>query len=565
MTSDPQATDTVTIRQPAGGTRKVVTRILLVLATLVCLSQTVLMAFVFFLSLRDQPGIDDAYAFCRYADHFLAGEGLAWNPGSPPTYGCTSLLYLFWIIVLKIALLWPCAPTLAIGSWLPAVLMIVVLGFACVRYARSAPLNHWLIGLGFVSLCTALPPAFYYHAANGMDTTLGMLTNALVVLAVAHPRFGVAPKRTIAAAIFAYLAFLARPESLAYVTLFPALVLLLGASQSRHRWKTLLLFGGCLLVLIAIDSVAKAYVFGNPLPLPFFAKRAGYYEGYIGDWMWNPFNYTRFYLLAMSLPLLLVVCLTGHRSWRFVAACLIPCALVFCYLGTVRQIMGHQARFYFPSLPFLIIAAYAALDGAVAQLRWPGIKQIAMRTAAVLAAIIVVVPVGARVSAWYEQKLLTEPSLYQDGLYEPDFLVEPVGWHDSANAVLKMVLLCPMEALWTMTEHGQIGAYAPGVRIIDLAGLHDRTTLTGKSIIDHMLDERPDVIWFPHYHYTGMVHKLRTCPILADEYEYWPTAFDHGLAVRKSSPFHAEIRAVLEHVWTETYGTPLPPPSVRVR
>ena len=535
------------------------------LAVLACLYQAILMAFIVFLGFRDQPGIDDAYAFCRYAEHLLAGEGLAWNPGYPPTYGCTSLLYVFWIVALKVALLWPCAPTLAAGSWLPALLTIVVLGFACKQNAQTAPLNHWLIGLGFACLCTALPSGFFYHAKNGMDTTLGMLTNALLVLVVANRHFGTSPRRAVNAAVFAYLAFLARPESLVYATLFPALVLLLVRVNLRRRWTTFFIFGGCLLVLLTIDTAVKAYVFGSPLPLPFYAKSAGYYEGYIGDWMWNPFFYTRTYLLEMWLPLLLVLCLAGRPSWRFVAAALIPCVLVFIYLGTVRQIMGHLARFYFPSLPFLVIAAYIALDAAVARLRKPSLGQAIAHAVAVLGAAIIVIPVGARAAAWYEAYARAKPSLYQHGLYEPESMGEPLGWQRSTSAILHIVLLCPQETVWAMTEHGQIGAYTPGVRIIDLAGLHDRTTLTGEPLIEHMLAERPDIIWFPHYHYTGMVHALRTSPVLATEYDYWPAAFDHGLAVRKDSPYRAEILAALERVWSETYSTPLPPPAVPVR
>ncbi len=37
---------------------------------------------------------DDGYIFQRYAQQLLAGAGLAWNPGSEPTYGLTSPLFV---------------------------------------------------------------------------------------------------------------------------------------------------------------------------------------------------------------------------------------------------------------------------------------------------------------------------------------------------------------------------------------------------------------------------------------------------------------------------------------
>jgi len=37
---------------------------------------------------------DDAYMFIRYANNFLDGHGISWNPDGVQTYGVTSILYL---------------------------------------------------------------------------------------------------------------------------------------------------------------------------------------------------------------------------------------------------------------------------------------------------------------------------------------------------------------------------------------------------------------------------------------------------------------------------------------
>ena len=47
---------------------------------------------------------DDAYMFVRYADRFLAEGTFAWNPGGAPTYGATSLGYLFFVTAFRAAI-----------------------------------------------------------------------------------------------------------------------------------------------------------------------------------------------------------------------------------------------------------------------------------------------------------------------------------------------------------------------------------------------------------------------------------------------------------------------------
>src|SRR5512138_4009826 len=44
---------------------------------------------------------DDAYMYLRYADHLLAGHGVAWNAGEGPVFGVTRLLHLGVVAVLR--------------------------------------------------------------------------------------------------------------------------------------------------------------------------------------------------------------------------------------------------------------------------------------------------------------------------------------------------------------------------------------------------------------------------------------------------------------------------------
>lgn len=511
---------------------------------------------------------DDAFAFCRYADHLLAGWGLAWNAGGPQTFGCTSLLYTFWIAGLRAVTHLAPWQVLSVGSFIPGLLAVFVTGAACARVATNAALRNALVGCGFVCLCTFFQQSFFYHVSTGMDTTTALLTNAVLVLVVVDPRLAQSAPRLVLAAGVAWLTYLARPDNLLYAVFFPVLLLSLGPAARDRRQRALVVFGATLAGLLLLDAGVKTLVFGNPLPLPYYAKTRDFYAGYMGATAWNPASYTRDFLLNQSLPLLLLILAVNRRSWRLVLATLIPCGLTFAYYATITQIMGFEARFYYPALPFLLVGAYHALDARLEQFRvlrqrmsW---RAAGARIATVAALAGLEFPIADRMTAWYDARFRRQnPNLYTPGLYEPPRTAPELGWMPSLQAVSTLVRTCPVQTVWAMSEHGLISALAPDVQIIDLAGLHDRNTLTGQPTAQHMLAQKPDVIWFPHLHYTGMLYALESSPTLAQEYRYWPGAFDYGLAVHRHSPARAAIERSLREVWRATYQFDLPPHARR--
>jgi hypothetical protein len=498
---------------------------------------------------------DDAYAFCRYADHLLAGWGLAWNPGGPQTFGCTSLLYVFWIALVRTCTRFAPWQALAIGSFVPALLAVIVMGLACARAAATSLLRRPLVGCGFVCLVAGLQNGFFFHVQTGMDTTTAILTNALLVLAVVHPRFSQSAGRLIVTACLAYLTYLARPDNLLYALLFPGLTL-------GRRWRALGVFAAVLGGLLLADAGIKTLVFGNPLPLPFYAKGGDFYTGYIGAARWNAVRATQEFLIYQGPALALLVLTVTRRSWPLVLATAVPCLLTFGYLGTVIQIMGFDARFYYPTLPFILVAAYHALDRRLAEFRESG-RGLLVRLGALAALGLFVFPVANKAAAWYEADCnRRHPNLRPTAVYTSD-PPPPLGWVRSIHAITDLMRQCPPTAVWAMSEHGFVGAMSPNVTIIDLAGLHDRNTLTREPIVPHALAQKPDVIWFPHSDYTGLVAALEASPVLADEYDYWPGAFDYGLALRKQSRWQPDIDRATQAVWRQYYQAERPAPARR--
>ena len=111
-----------------------------------------------------------------------------------------------------------------------------------------------------------------------------------------------------------------------------------------------------------------------------------------------------------------------------------------------------------------------------------------------------------------------------------------------------------------MSEHGAVAADSPQVEVVDLTGLHNPVTQEGGSIIHDMLKQEPDVIWLPPRVYTGIINTLLTHPTFRESYDFWPGAFNFGLAIRKDSRHREGIESSVTAVWTDIYGSP-PSPS----
>ena len=296
---------------------------------------------------------DDAYMFIRYADNFLTGHGVAWNPDSIQTYGTTSILYLAIITIARSVLQDVNAgillTILSASLGLPA---IAILAYTCSRFVFSDLLRNSFVLLAVIfTAYFVISPVFLFHMTSGMDTTLSLLCNAFLVFAITGWIFQ-KNKYTLflALSILAgYLTFLARPDNIIHVFIFPLLsIILLSDSDKKQR---LFHFFGYLFLVLAIDTLIKLIIFHDPLPLSFYAKSSGYYEGYSGAFKWNPISYL-FEFGGFVLPFLIVIVFSfTMHTLKLFAAFMFPVILTFIYYFSVIQIMGFDARYYFPATP----------------------------------------------------------------------------------------------------------------------------------------------------------------------------------------------------------------------
>jgi hypothetical protein len=514
---------------------------------------------------RHRTPFDDAYMFWRYAINLRDGFGLAWNQHGAATFGETSLLWGF-VILLATWLPMPATLALMMASWVCSIAVPIVMAAAVSRLAASSYFKNWWLVLPLAAL-PLLPinqiagTMFFRNTLTGMETMLAAsLMAGFVGLALAWQR-GIA--RPEAPALLGVLLFLTRPESAIAVVLLPALIgLCMGGCTRSGILRLYLVYAAG---VVATLLLCRLY-FGTAFPLGFYVKSAHAYEGYRISW--HPMRQLTLFLRS-SRPYLLVLGLLARGSdWRLILACLLPATAVFVYLGTVNQIMGFQARYYLPYLAFFAIPALLILDRRLVN---PGRERLwSPRAMLVHAAIAfaVLLPLRAEADATsFRNRIAShlEPAVWE---YDPVLLNYGPARQlplTPQNAITDhFIARLPAGTLVAASEVGYLGSASPRVDILDLEGLNDtHIALHGFTMAD-LLARRPDVIWLPHVDYTWQRGVMLTAPVFLAQYDVFAEALGFGIALRKDSPFHAQIDTEFRTMWSELYaGYPLEDYRVR--
>ncbi len=220
--------------------------------------------------------------FTRYAKHWLAGEGFSWNSTDGPAYGITSPAYL--IVVTVILGLTRCSDAVALAGasfsfGLLSALTLVLLGFLVQERKWSQKLWTPLLAVP----CLLLVPPFRFHSLTGMETTFSLFANSLLACSIV-----IATRRRSTPALLlclfsGALSFAARPDNGMYALWLPPLFFL---ATDRSLWRYSVRYALLFALVVGSSLIVNRYLFGDFLPLPFFAKRTGFYQGYLGapDW-----------------------------------------------------------------------------------------------------------------------------------------------------------------------------------------------------------------------------------------------------------------------------------------
>ena len=499
---------------------------------------------------------DDAYMFYRYALNMRAGLGVSWNLDGVHTYGQTAPLWCLVVLAMSFLPL-SASKCLLLASWICGGVAVWAISWAVSRNS----LTQWMSRVWHVVPLVALPlvciPIFFHHETTGMETMLAVGLCGFFAGLVLRLNDGVwTPEQ---AAGIGLLLFLTRPESAAVVALFSALtvfVLRVGNTQKLARLLGLFSVG------VVLDLVFCHFYFGTALPLSFYMKSAQGYVGYGRYWYPGTMLVS---FLAACLPYLCLMLLFGRaKDSRLFLCFLIPLACIFAYFSTVTQIMGFSARYYVPYLSLVIIPGLMALDRRMDEQPGTIVMQLASSrrgfglrwTDAVALCIDLIGPVAAA-----EGHALDRHMEHLRYAYAPVQLTRVAAVDLPSLPTVEMlrdfadVVLAPLPRGETAaaSEVGYLGARAPQVNLIDLAGLNDADLALHGIQPDSILKRKPEIILLPHMDYTFERGQLVTDPEFLTDYDYLAGAGNYGIAVRKSCPDQEQLARNLSSLWAKWY------------
>ncbi len=481
-------------------------------------------------ALRGVLPFDDAYMFARYADNMISHGTFGWNVGEK-TYGCTSIAYTFVVTAAKMMNI---NDTLSTSS----LLILLSFGFGCIalfilfKMVKDIGSEGSIIDQDLTMLVMAgiaISTIFFFNIFNGMDASMSLFSNTMLIYAV----FLFSKKQSTAlmglAAFSAYFTFLVRPDNGIYSLFFPFLFLL-------HTKVPLRKAAGFFLVLgcfFALDLFIKNAYFGDPLPLSFYAKSSGFYEGFVSRYKWNPIEYTTDFFLYFGLLLLFAVGFINKARAKTLCVFLIPMLMTFAYYLTVVQVMGFNSRYYMPSIPFIIFgSAYALRDVTTASLKSLNLKHI-YYAFLVFIFMFSSTPFVKRYLISMDTQVKRASGIKQVST-EGGFTCGKYPWFTAINKFDRTLKTFPFVKKIMITEYGLISSENLGVHIIDPIALHNKELALNGWNDDFITVERPEMVWI-HNEYIWLNKRVKRLMQESGEYFHIPSALNFGVSIRKDS------------------------------
>ena len=498
---------------------------------------------------------DDAFMFYRYAIHMREGLGISWNLDKVHTLGLSSPM---WCAIVWAASFLPLAPgqVLVLASSFSTFGAVLAIAVAIVLNAKSPILKS----VTRVTFLIVLPPLclsgmFLANSRSGMETMFAVAINGIICGAVWI--WSREPSKTHAwiVGLASLAAFLTRPESALPSLIVIALAALLLSREQLHFIDAFLPI--CILCVgISIYIIACKLYFHDALPLAFYVKRHQFYLGYIGQK--RPVLRALQFFAACSASLFLLVWLTTLKQLRILVVFLIPLLAVTLYLCTIVQIMGSNSRYYLPYCPYIFFPAMMVLDESLAVGEGFRVNDPLLRlcmSVFLFSVIGSVLPdkVFQKLDDFAEGRRVRYAEAQR--VEEAKAPLPPVEWDQGWMTITDLIIAkLPKGATVAATEVGYMGAMAPQVNIIDLSGLNNPQIALNGFSMETMLKQKPDLVWLPFPDYTYYRGVFFDSTEFLSQYTVFDGALTYGIALRKDSPFYAQMMAGMQHIWAKEYG-----------
>ncbi len=315
--------------------------------------------------------LDDAYISYRYAENFVAGHGLVYNPGEK-VEGYTTFL---WVMLL--------AGGHALG--VPLDLFSKVLGGAfsvltlmLIAYAYRIAPRLDPMACALATIITGTCASYTKWTLGGMEVPLTAFFGTLAVLFHLRAREGSAPIRwTVASGASAALAAMSRPES---ALIFVVCFLDHFYSFAKRRDGQVFLYGAVFSLIFAPYLLWRWSYYGYWVPNTFYCKVGSTTEQVIRGW-----GYTRLFIgacLSAVAPAFVALLGVAGLSRRYGAlhVCVGIAVLHTAFVIIVGGDVMPAFRFYATVLPFFALAGAHAVVGML-----PGRWSFAFAAAVVMA------------------------------------------------------------------------------------------------------------------------------------------------------------------------------------
>ncbi len=400
---------------------------------------------------------DDAYITFRYADRLASGKGMTYNDGER-VFGSSSPLYALWLAGLKRALPSVPTPVLAVRGNVVFFLLCIMAMAAVVRtLAGNAA------GLAAAALLAAHPSALSV-SGGGMES---FLFASLLLAAV----WCCATGRLLAAAAFAGLSPLARPEGLLALLAVPLAWWLAGRPRPL-AFTSLLLLPGC-----AWAAIATLY-YGTPIPHSITAKLAPLYLlppaysfrtvlVWLGRWTLPgvtepaPWRDTMSLLLAEAGAIGLLLDAQTRRRGGWLVAVFLNLLIGFYALTNPMLFDWYTANFFIFWLPSLLVGLPALGRWlASGRLAWLSPRPVAVCLAAGVVASSLGRPYGS--DLWWGRSFLEEA--------RSATRLRTIGYRNAALWLNGVVSPSATSATVATAETGAFGYYWRG-KMLDACGL----------------------------------------------------------------------------------------------
>jgi hypothetical protein len=495
---------------------------------------------------------DDAYMFTRYAKNILINHTFGWNAGER-TYGCTSIAYVFFITLAE--LLFPKAFAsdeiiLKFSSFFWGILALVFI-YKSLRIAINNSVLKKIYFSELIILIIVFMPVFVYNLFNGMDAAMSLFGNSLMIFLFLQYYKKQSLLFLLLAALSAYFIFFIRPDNGICMLVFPALFLW----STTKKPKPFIITYTVIIVCLVIDIVAKYLYFGYIVPLPFYIKSVGLYNGYLGIAKWNATQYLYDIFIPFFTLIIIFILVIKKTAAKKTFFYWLPFLLTCGYFYTVIQVMGMASRYYLPFIPFFIIGLATGINNSLPKNINPDSLKVTWLRKRILILLLLIpfTEIFSYLSGAYYARLYTNAEKVAkkfslNNSIEINSLQKIEWWHAILifDSLLKRL---PDTTIVAASEDGFIGSDNMNMHIEDLSQLHNNDILKKHSLEYSIEKNKPDVIWLPHSDYTKMRYEIYHSKQLMCEYDFYPEVLNYGIAIKKTYTKYNSVISYFENLY----------------